>query len=501
MSSEIIVNAGREETRVALLENGLVTEIYIDRKKDRGVAGNVYKGRVMKVLPGMQAAFVDIGLEKAAFLYVGDVFDSTSEYTPLMEDEGLELEVEPKRKRSHATQIEDLLQEGQDILVQVSKEPISTKGARVTTYISIPGRYLVMMPGVNHIGVSRRIEEIEERNRLRDIVSRLRKPNTGYIIRTASQGRSEDDLNADVEFLSRLWETIQRKKEKAPAPALMHNELDLVFRVIRDVFTRDVDKLVIDAPEEYDRVKDFVDSYIPQLGRRVKPYEGDDPIFEHYGVEIEISRALGRKVWLKSGGYIILDQTEALTTIDVNTGRYVGKRSLEDTILKTNLEAVREIAYQLRLRNIGGILILDFIDMEREDNRRKVYAALQEALANDKAKTTISHISPIGLIEMTRKRIRESLGRTLCDTCPYCEGRGYVKSSRTICYEVFRELRRAFAGADEKKALVTVNSVVADMLYDDERQGVEELEKEFQKKIVIKADPNLHQEQYEVVMV
>ena len=501
MSSEIIVNAGREETRVALLENGLVTEIYIDRKKDRGVAGNVYKGRVMKVLPGMQAAFVDIGLEKAAFLYVGDVFDSTSEDTPLMEDEGLELEVEPKRKRSHATQIEDLLQEGQDILVQVSKEPISTKGARVTTYISIPGRYLVQMPGVNHIGVSRRIEDIEERNRLREIVRRLRKPNAGYIIRTASQGRSEDDLNADVEFLSRLWETIQRKKEKAPAPALMHNELDLVFRVIRDVFTRDVDKLVIDAPEEYDRVKEFVDSYIPQLGRRVKPYEGDDPIFEHYGVEIEISRALGRKVWLKSGGYIILDQTEALTTIDVNTGRYVGKRSLEDTILKTNLEAVREIAYQLRLRNIGGILILDFIEMEREDTRRKVYAALQEALANDKAKTTISHISPIGLIEMTRKRIRESLGRTLCDTCPYCEGRGYVKSSRTICYEVFRELRRAFVGADEKKALVTVNSVVADMLYDEERQGVEELEKEFEKKIVIKADPNLHQEQYEVVMV
>lgn len=495
MSSEIIVNAGREETRVAFLENALVTEIYIDRKKDRGVAGNVYKGRVMKVLPGMQASFVDIGLEKSAFLYVGDVFDSTSEYTPMMEDEGLELEVEPKRKRAHATQIEDLLQEGQDILVQVSKEPISTKGARVTTYISIPGRYLVMMPGVNHIGVSRRIENGEERKRLREIVSRLRKPNTGYIIRTASQGRSEDDFATDIEFLSRLWENIQKKKEKASAPALMHNELDLVFRVIRDVFTRDVDRMVIDAPEEYQRVKEFVDSYIPQLGRRVKPYDGDDPIFEHFGVEIEISRALGRKVWLKSGGYIVLDQTEALTTIDVNTGRYVGKRSLEDTILKTNLEAVREIAYQLRLRNIGGIIILDFIDMEREDNRRKVYAALQEALASDKAKTTISHISPIGLIEMTRKRIRESLGRTLCDTCPYCEGRGYIKSNRTVCYEVFRELRRAFAGSDEKKALVTVNSGVADLMYDEERQGVEELEKEFQKKIVIKADPNLHQEQ------
>jgi ribonuclease G len=501
MSSEIIVNAGREETRVALLENSLVTEIYIDRKKDRGIAGNVYKGRIMKVLPGMQAAFIDIGLEKSAFLYVGDVFDSSSEYTPLMEDEGLELEVEPKRKRTHANQIEDLLQEGQEILVQVSKEPISTKGARVTTYISIPGRYLVMMPGVNHIGVSRRIENGEERKRLREIVSRLRKPNTGYIIRTASQGRSEDDFVADIEFLSRLWDNVQKKKERASAPALMHNELDLVFRVIRDVFNRDVDKMVIDSSDEYQRVREFVDSYIPQLGRRVKPYDGDDPIFDHYGVEIEISRALGRKVWLKSGGYIIVDQTEALAAIDVNTGRYVGKRTLEDTILKTNLEAVREIAYQLRLRNMGGIIILDFIDMEREDNRRKVYSALQEALANDRAKTTISHISPIGLIEMTRKRIRESLGRTLCEPCPYCDGRGYIKSSRTVCYEVLRELRRAFTSAEEKKALVTVNSMVADMLYDEERQGVEELEKEFQKKIVIKADPNLHQEQYEVVMV
>jgi ribonuclease G len=501
MPSEIIVNAGREETRVALLENGLVTEIYIDRKKDRGIAGNVYKGRVMKVLPGMQAAFIDVGLEKSAFLYVGDVFDSASEYAPMMDDEGLELEVESKRKRSHARTIEDLLQEGQEILVQVSKEPISTKGARVTTYISIPGRYLVMMPGINHIGVSRRIEKGEERKRLREIVERLRKPNTGYIIRTASEGRSEEDFTADIEFLSRLWENILKKKEKTSAPALLHNELDLIFRVIRDVFTKDIDRMVIDAPEEYQRVREFVDSYIPQLNRYVKLYDHDEPVFDHHGVEIEISRALGRKVWLKSGGYIIIDQTEALTTIDINTGRYVGKRTLEDTILKTNLEAVREVAYQLRLRNIGGIIILDFIDMEREDNRRKVYAALQEALVRDKAKTTISHISPLGLIEMTRKRIRESLGRTLCEPCPYCDGRGYVKSSRTICYEVLRELRRAFTGAEEKKALVTVNSVVADMLYDEEREGVEALEKEFQKKIVIKADPNLHQEQYEVVMV
>jgi ribonuclease G len=501
MSSEIIVNAGREETRVALLENGIVTEIYIDRKKDRGIAGNIYKGRVMKVLPGMQAAFVDIGLDKSAFLYVGDVFDSASEYAPMMEDEGLELEVENKRKRSYATQIEDLLQEGQDVVVQVSKEPISTKGARVTTYLSVPGRYLVLMPGIKHIGVSRRIENGDERRRLRQIVETLRKPNMGYIIRTASEGRSEEDLRSDIEFLARVWENIQRKRERTSAPVLLHNELDLVFRVIRDAFTADVDRMVIDSEEEYQRTQEYVESYIPSLARRVRHYDGDDPIFEHYGVEIEISRALGRKVWLKSGGYVIIDQTEALSTIDVNTGRYVGKRSLEDTILKTNLEAVREIAYQLRLRNIGGIIILDFIDMEREDNRRKVYTALQEALTRDRAKTTISHISPLGLIEMTRKRVRESLGRTLCDTCPYCDGRGFIKSSRTVCYEVFREIQKSFAKSEEKKALVTVNPAVADMLYDDERQAVEELEKEFQKKIVIKADPNMHQEQFEVVMV
>lgn len=500
-STEIIVNAGREETRVALLENGIVTEIYIDRAKDRGIAGNIYKGKVVKVLPGMQAAFVDIGLEKSAFLYVGDVFDSASEYAPMMEDEGIELEIEPRRRRQQSSSIEDLVQEGQDIVVQVSKEPISTKGARVTTYISLPGRHLVMMPGVNHIGVSRRIENVEERRRLREIVSNLKKPNTGYIVRTASEGMSEEELSSDVEFLSRLWGSIMRRKERSAAPALLHNELDLVFRVIRDAFTDEVDRMVIDSEEEYKRVKEFVESYIPQIARRVKLYEEDEPIFEHYGVEIEISRALGRKVWLKSGGYIIIDQTEALTTIDVNTGRYVGKRTLEDTILKTNLEAVREIAYQLRLRNIGGIIILDFIDMEREDNRRKVYSALQEALSRDKAKTTISTISPLGLIEMTRKRVRESLGRILCEPCPYCEGRGYVKSSRTVCYEVLREIRKAFARAEEKKALVTVNSSVADMLYDEERQAVEAVEKEFGKKVVIKADPNLHQEQYEVVMV
>ena len=501
MSSEIIVNAGREETRVALLENSLVTEIYIDRKKDRGIVGNVYKGRVMKVLPGMQAAFVDIGLEKSAFLYVGDVFDSASEYAPMMEDEGLELEVENKRKRSHSAQIEDLLQEGQEVVVQVAKEPISTKGARVTTYISLPGRYLVMMPGINHIGVSRRIEHGEERRRLRDFVNSRRRPNTGYIIRTASEGKSEEDFKNDIEFLARLWEALQKKKDKVSAPALLHNELDLVFRVIRDSFTSDVDRMVIDAPDEYQRTKEFVESYVPSLGRRVKLYEGDEP-----SSTTTAWRSRSPGPWDGRSGSSPAGTSSSTRPRPSPPSTSTPAATWASGPWKTpssrrTWEAVREIAYQMRLRNIGGIIILDFIDMEREDNRRKVYSALQEALSHDKAKTTISHISPLGLIEMTRKRIRESLGRTLCEPCPYCDGRGYVKSARTICYEVFRSIRRAFAGAEEKKALVTVNSVVADMLYDEERQGVEELEKEFQKKIVIKADPNLHQEQYEVVMV
>ncbi len=509
MALEIIINATGEETRVALLEGGEITELYIDRKRDRGIAGNIYKGKVIRVLPGMQAAFVDIGLEKAAFLYVSEVSANIEEYARMMEDETGEARLEfegeasetAKAKKTSSVLIEDLLQEGQEIMVQVIKEPIGTKGPRVTTYTTLPGRYLVYMPTIEHIGISRRIEDEAERRRLRELINRLKKPGAGYIIRTVSEGVSEEEFKADIEFLELLWQNIQQKRDKLSAPSLLHTDLDIVFRVVRDLFTPKVDKLVVDSKQEYMQIKEFVDSFLPKLSSRVELYEKDEPIFDAYELEIEISRALGRKVWLKSGGYIVIDHTEALTAIDVNTGRYVGKRNPEDTILKTNLEAVKEIAYQLRLRNIGGIIIIDFIDMLKEKNRKKVFNVLQEALSGDKARTNIQQISELGLVEMSRKRTREDLQRALCEPCAYCEGKGYLKSATTTCYEIFREIRRTAASSTSSKIMVTVNSSVANLLYDEERQGIDELENRYKKKIVIKADPNLHQEQYDIVFI
>lgn len=495
MNNEIIINVSREEIRVALLENGQVVELYIDRKKEEGIVGNIYKGRVAKVLPGMQASFIDIGLEKAAFLYATDVSNTMEEYVRFM-DEDIEF-TDGKRKRT-ATPIEDLLQEGQEIFVQVSKEPIGMKGARVTSYLTLPGRYLVFMPSVDHIGVSRRIKDEDERKRLREIISKLKRPGSGYIVRTVSEGKPEEEFSSDMKFLEILWQNIEKKKERQSAPCLIHSDLDIIFRVVRDLFTSEIKRLVIDSQEEYLKVKDFVETYLPSLSDRIELYDKEEPIFDLYGIEIEIEKALKRKVWLKSGGYIVIDEVEALTAIDVNTGRYVGKKSLEETILKTNLEAAKEIAYQLRLRNIGGIIIVDFIDMEKEENRKRVYTTFQEALAEDKARINIFQISPLGLIEMTRKRVRRSLSRCLCYPCPYCEGDSYIKSPLTICYEIFNEIRRNYNTSLEKKVIVVAHSAVADLLYDEERQEMETLEKEIQKKIIIRADPNLHQEQYEI---
>ncbi|MBI5199185.1 MAG: Rne/Rng family ribonuclease [Nitrospirae bacterium] len=495
MNNEIIINVSREEIRVALLENGQVAELYIDRKKEEGIVGNIYKGRVATVLPGMQASFIDIGLEKAAFLYATDVSNTMEEYVRFM-DEDIEF-TEGKRKRT-ATPIEDLLQEGQEIFVQVSKEPIGMKGARVTSYITLPGRYLVFMPGVDHIGVSRRIKDEDERKRLREIISKLKRPGSGYIVRTVSEGKPEEEFSSDMKFLELLWQNIGKKKERQSAPCLIHSDLDIIFRVVRDLFTPEIKRLVIDSQEEYLKVKDFVETYLPSLSDRIELYDKEEPIFDLYGIEIEIEKALKRKIWLKSGGYIVIDEVEALTAIDVNTGRYVGKKSLEETILKTNLEAAKEIAYQLRLRNIGGIIIVDFIDMEKEENRKRVYTTFQEALAGDKARINIFQISPLGLIEMTRKRVRRSLSRCLCYPCPYCEGDSYIKSPLTICYEIFNEIRRNYNTSLEKKVIVEVHPAVADLLYDEERQEMATLEKKIQKKIIIRADPNLHQEQYEI---
>ncbi|TWJ17599.1 Rne/Rng family ribonuclease [Geobacter argillaceus] len=505
MPNELVINTSSHETRVALIENGTIAELYIERSKVKGIVGNIYKGKVVRVLPGMQAAFVDIGLEKAAFLYVADVFDALDEYDSFMEGNGSKKEVGQEEESEGPVlhpmhPIEDLLQEGQELLVQISKEPIGTKGARITSHISLPGRHLVYMPTVDHVGISRRIEDEEERERLREIVDRIRPAGSGFIVRTVSEGKSEDDLLADLKYLLKLWEEVAKKKDNVHAPALIHSDLDVTQKVVRDILTESVDRIVVDSKPEYDKVVQFITTFMPKMKYSIELYDEEEPIFDNFGLEVEISRALGRKVWLKSGGYIIIEQTEALTAIDVNTGRFVGKHNLEDTILKTNLEAVKEIAYQLRLRNLGGIIIIDFIDMEKEVNREKVYGALEEALKADKSKTNILKISELGLVEMTRKRVRESMGRMMCEPCPYCEGRGYVKSKITVCHEIFRELRREMLDIRGAKVTLTVHPQVADLLYDEERRGLEELERRFKKRITVRAKPGFHQEQFEIAI-
>ncbi|MGH7204945.1 MAG: Rne/Rng family ribonuclease [Nitrospiraceae bacterium] len=502
MGQEIAISITREETRVAVLDNGVVTDLYVDRAKQKDFVGNIYKGKVVKVLPGMQAAFVDIGLERAAFIHVSDLSVDTEPGDTLVDsdedDKGPEV---PRPRRQTTRPIEQLLQEGQELMVQISKGPIGTKGPRVTTYVSLPGRSLVFMPNVDHIGVSRRIPKEEERARLKEIMKRLRRPGYGYIVRTVSEGVKEDDLRSDVEFLDVLWQDALKKREELPAPSLLHSDLTLTFRVVRDLFTKKVERLLIDSKEEYEAVKDFVHRVLPEQTNRIHYYDKEESLFDHLGIEMEISRALNRKVWLKSGGHIVVDHTEAMTVIDVNTGRYVGKRDQEETILRNNLEAVKEIAYQIKLRGIGGIIIIDFIDMEREKNREKVYQALVDAMASDKARTRISRISDLGLVEISRERVREDLLRTMSEPCHYCEGRGYTKSPTTVAYEVFREIRRIGRLSDEQKIVVCAHPSVAGLFQDEEHQGIEDLEREYGVKIIVKADLTLHLEQYDIVVL
>src|SRR4051794_6486972 len=427
--SLIVINADGPETRVALVEDGFLGELYIERKRERGIAGNIYKGRVERVLPGMQAAFVNIGLEKSAYLHVSDVRGTPDDLKRLMSSESNRAgddedeDADAARGGGGGARIEDLLKEGQEIVVQVTKEPISTKGARTTRYTSLPGRHLVFMPTVDHIGISRRIASDKERRRLREIVDSMRPAGSGFIVRTVADGVSERELRSDMEFLIKLWNEVVRRAEGGRCPALIYNDLDLLLRTVRDLFTADVEKLIIDSRPEYDRVKKFIAAFMPDFSGHIELYDGTDPIFDGYGIEVEIDRALERKVWLKSGGYLIIDQGEALTSIDVNTGKFVGKRNLEETITKTNMEACKEIADQLRLRNVGGIIVLDLIDMDRPQNREKVSKALAEALRNDKAKANVTTISELGLVEMTRKRTRESLSRSLTEPCAACEGK------------------------------------------------------------------------------
>ena len=507
MTKELVVNTTSHETRIALLESGHIAELYIERNRELGIVGNIYRGRVIRVLPGMQAAFVDIGLEKAAFLYVADVLDemeAVENYVEVghrhgqhSEDEASE---ETSEERPPLPPIEELLQEGQDILVQVAKEPLGTKGARITSHISLPGRNLVYMPTVDHVGISRRIENEDERERLRHLVDVLRPAETGFIVRTAAESRDGEELKADMDYLVNLWDHISEHSEDQSAPCLVHSDLDVTSKVLRDILTEDVSRIIVDRPEEYRKIVRFLNTFMPGHDFQVEEYHGSEPIFDTFSLEVEIARALGRKVWLKSGGYIIIEQTEALTAVDVNTGRYVGKHNLEDTILKTNLESVKEIAFQLRLRNIGGLIIIDFIDMEKEAHRDKVHAVLEEALKNDKSRTNILKISELGLVEMTRKRVRESIGRTLCVSCPYCEGKGYVKSRTTTVYEIFRELQREMRPAPGYRMTLLVHPEIASILYDEERPGIEELEKTFEKQITITARPHFHLEQFEIIV-
>jgi ribonuclease G len=503
MSQELMINVTSKETRVALLEHGTLVELYVERESERSLVGNIYKGRVIKVLPGMQACFVDIGLHKAAFLYVSDVQDSAREYGAFL---GVELEIDHGNAPSYMEEgwpprtIEDMLKEGEEVLVQVAKDPIGTKGARITTNISLPGRHLVLLPHMRHVGVSRRIRNERERQRLRDLMQAMRPSDMGFIARTASEGVEEEELRAEMNFLIQLWEVIRSSSERGPSPRLLYTELDMALRAVRDLMVGEVDRLEIDSPREYQRILGFLDAYLPHYRDRVQLYEEKEPIFDAYHVEMEIARALERKIWLKSGGYILIEETEALTSIDVNTGRYVGRHNPEETILKINLEAAKEIAYQLRLRNLGGIIIIDFIDMERESSREQVFQALKDALKRDRSRTNILKISELGLVEMTRKRVKEGIGRQLCEPCPYCEGQGWIKATTSLCYDVLREIRREVAHSPglDGDIVVEVHPEVAHVLWEEERIGLEELESEFNRRILIRAKDDLHRAQVEV---
>jgi len=503
MQNEIIINAELGETRVALLEKSQFAELHIERQRDKSVVGNVVKGRVSRVLPGMQAAFVDIGLEKAAFLYVGDYFESKLETG---ESEG-----EPsggRRRnnrggggRSAPPRIDTVLHEGKEIVVQIAKEPIGSKGARITSSLSIPGRHLVLTPWSRRVGVSRRIASDRERRRLREIVERLRPQNLGFIIRTAGDGVREADLQADIRYLATVWAAIQRRHEEQQAPAILYSEHDLPLRIVRDVASHETKRIVTDDKQVFDSIENFVERFVADPKPKVEHHQDWHPIFERFGLEGQIDANLERKVWLKSGGSLVMDKSEALTAIDVNTGRFVGKRDLEDTVLKTNLEAVAEVVHQLRFRNLGGLIIIDLIDMESAANRDKVYRALQDALRADKARTNILKISELGLVEMTRKRTRENLVQTLCEPCAYCEGRSYVLSPESVAFRVLREIRKHLPRFRGRPVAVAVNPQVAEELLTHAKPALAKLGDEIGTPIEIRARPGLHQERFELTVL
>jgi ribonuclease G len=507
VGKRIVVNAGLTETRVAVQEGALLTELYVEREGRRSIVGSVHKGVVTNVLPGMQAAFVDIGLSKDAFLYAGDytanIADETSDPADALdEDTDTDVDVdEPEPRREARGPIEDVVRKGQDVLVQVSKESLGTKGARITSFISLPGRYLVYMPQAHRIGVSRRIRDEAERDRLRAAVRGLNPPPGGFIVRTNAEGKGEAEFAADVEFLGRLWAQIQARYEERRPPAVLHEEGDLTFRVVRDLLAPDVDEFLIDNREVYDRCAGYVQSLVPGLAERVKWFEGRQPIFDAFGIEKEIEKALRRRVWLKSGGYIVIDHTEALVSIDVNTGKYVGKRDFEQTVFKINLEAVGEVVRQIRLRDLGGIIIIDFIDMEVPEHREQVEKALKRALAEDKARTNVLAISELGLVEMTRKRVRQDLRSLITESCPVCRGAGVVKSSATLAAEVFRAIQARAVDAAGREVVVRVHPAFAEYLEGEHREVLPRLAEALDVKITIQAGAvESARENYEITL-
>ena len=532
MTKEMIISSSAHETRVAILEDDHVAEIFIERERSRGVVGNLYKGRVSKVLPGMQSAFVDLGLERDGFLYVTDAIPSSEEFERFETDEdeassasppgdggGPARQAQPAarrggppgrrgdREKGPEPKIEDLLKEGQEIVVQVSKEPLGTKGARLTSHATMPGRFLVFMPTVDHVGVSRKIDSREERSRLRAIVREFREQHGftgGVIIRTAAAGRPKEDIVADLSYFHRVWTDVRRKFEASRAPAVVYQEQSLVAKLLRDLLTEEFSAVRIDNELEYRRVCELVERIMPALASKVKLYEKEYPIFEEYGVQAEIDRALRSKVWLKSGGSIVINQTEALVAIDVNTGRYVGKKTagrLEDTIIKTNLEAAKEIVRQIRLRDLGGIIVLDFIDMEEKKNRQKVFQTVEQELRRDRSPSKALQVSDFGLVIITRKRVKQSLERVLTEPCPYCAGSAVIKSSSTICYEILSEVKKIGADLNGQSLILRVNPDIARALRDEERAVFKDLKQSLGREIAVRPDAQLHHEQFDLMAV
>lgn len=501
MSNLLVVNCTSGETRVALVEDGSISEFYIERHHDRGIVGNVYKGKVLSVLPGMQAAFVDIGQEKAGFLHVSDFYNFTEDIAATDDDNVDDWPPPSRSNRKRHALIEDVLKEKQEIIVQIAKDPIGTKGARLTGHISLPGRYVVFMPTVSHIGISKRIGTDRERKRLRRIVDRARPDGAGFIVRTVSENVPEEKLLHDINTLMKMWSDMLDQFGQVSAPNLLSEEPDLILRAARDLYSPNLERLVIDDERAYDRISKFTEQFMPGLSDSVQLYKDDEPIFDAFGIEIEINRALQRKVELKSGGHLVIDKTEALTAIDINTGRFVGKSSsLEDTIFKTNMEAAEEIAYQLKLRNIGGLIIIDFIDMDDPKNRDRVYRKLEQELQKDKVTSNTLAISEFGLVEMTRKRVRESLVQQLGEPCPYCEGRGFVKSRETLAFEILREIKRDMLLHNNKHVHVYAHPEVISVLRYKEKQSVRDVEKRWNKKIHLHHDQEAHIEQFHISM-